>query len=303
MTNLLNAVECFGKTLEGWNTGVTKGLLITVLVLLSVATVLMFVYVIKLLRATQWETDETPTEQPAKRSKKVKHDTKVTRNTQVIYVQAQDVEEDDAPDEQTAEEPIVEEEPVVEEPIAAEEIDDLQAVASTTPYPELIEEESVQAGRLGYNKSFTAHLIQANDKTKQWYTEIKNELLSYKKVHDRMSWKRETYRCHRQPVARLAFRGKTLCLYLPLEASDYVDKYHAEDVSDKVSYADTPLMLRLKSNRRVKNAKLLIAEVMQRNEIARLPQQPSVDYYVPYEGIVELIEKGLVKRVMRYLKK
>ena len=176
--------------------------------------------------------------------------------------------------------------------------DEQTRITATVVEPVIIEEESAEAGKLRYNKSFTARFIQAEDQTKFWYNDIKNELLSYKKVSHRISWRRETFRWHREPVARLSFRGKTLCLYLPLNPSDYVEKYHVEDVSDSVSYADTPLLIRLKNSRRMKYAKLLIGEVMKQKGITRLEQQPSVDYYMPYEGIVELIKKGLIKRTV-----
>ena len=164
--------------------------------------------------------------------------------------------------------------------------------------PVIIEEESLEAGTLRYDKSFTARFIQSDDEIKLWYTEIKNEILSYKKISDRVSWRFETFRWHRDPVAKVAFRGKTLCLYLPLTPADYIEKYHVEDESDSVSYVETPLMIRIKNNRRVKIAKLLIAEVMKQKGIEALEHQ-SVDYYIPYEGIVELIKKGLIKRIVR----
>ena len=36
--------------------------------------------------------------------------------------------------------------------------------------------------RYRYNRSFAAKLIQSEDKVKRWYSELKRELLSYKKV-------------------------------------------------------------------------------------------------------------------------
>ena len=142
-----------------------------------------------------------------------------------------------------------------------------------------------------YDKSFTARLIQSDDEIKHWYTDLKNELLSYKGVKGRVSWKRETFKCGGKLVlAKLAYRGKRLCLFLPLNLSDYSEIYHVEDASDMSCYEDTPLMVRFKNPKRVEIAKDLIAKVMEQNGIIRIPRD-SVDYYVPYEGIVELIKK------------
>lgn len=162
--------------------------------------------------------------------------------------------------------------------------------------PIVIAEESVAAGTLRYDKSFQARLIQSDDDVKRWYTDIKNELLSFKKVHDRYSWKRETYKSGKTVVAKLAFRGKTMCLYLPLNAADYTDsKYQLEDVSGTPSNVDTPSMYRIKNEKRIKYALELIDLSMEKLELPRI-ERVSEDYYMPYEGIVELIKKGLVKR-------
>ena len=162
--------------------------------------------------------------------------------------------------------------------------------------PVIIEEESVEAGRLRYDKSFQARLIQSDDDVKRWYTDIKNELLSFKKVHDRYSWKRETFKSGKIVVAKLAFRGKTMCLYLPLNPADYVDtKYQLEDVSNTPSNVDTPAMYRIKNDKRTKYALELIDAAMEKLELPRV-EHVSEDFYMPYEGIVELIKKGLVKR-------
>lgn len=163
--------------------------------------------------------------------------------------------------------------------------------------PLIIEEESFEGGVLRYDRSFTARFIQADNETKQWYTDLKNYLLSFKKVKDRMSWKRESYRYGREPVVRLGFRGKTLCAYFPLDPNDYLEsKYKVEDVSDNITYADTPCMYRLKNSRRVKYAMELIQVVVERLGGGKRIERESVDYYMPYEGLVELINKGLIKR-------
>lgn len=163
--------------------------------------------------------------------------------------------------------------------------------------PVVIAEEQSESNTLHYDRSFTARFIQSDEETKHWYTELKNYLLSFKKVKDRMSWKRESYRYGREPVVRMAFRGKTLCLYFPLNANDYVDsKYKVEEVVDNATYADTPCMYRIKNARRAKYAKELIDAVLARFGDVKRIERDSVDYYMPYEGVVELIDKGLIKR-------
>lgn len=190
--------------------------------------------------------------------------------------------------EQPVPEPVPEPEPEPEpEPVP---------VLIPEPVPVVVEEPA--AGTLRFDRSFAAKYIQSEDEVKAWYGEIKNDLLSYKKVRERASWKHESYRFGREPVAKIAFRGKTMCLFLPLHTADFAEsKYKVEDVSDMASLADTPCMYRIKNYRRVKYAKELIAMVMQSYGVERIEREP-VDYYEPFMGIVELIDKGLIKRKM-----
>ena len=89
-----------------------------------------------------------------------------------------------------------------------------------------------------------------------------------------------------------------MCLYLALNGADYADKYPLEDAAQKsAKYAATPLLIRLKNNKRMKIAIPLIVEAMQQNGIEPLPERTYVDYSVPYETTEELIEKGFVKRM------
>ena len=164
--------------------------------------------------------------------------------------------------------------------------------------PVIVGEESVEAGRLRYDKSFEARLIQSDDEIKHWYTEIKNELLSYKTCKARMSWKRETFKANKQVVAMLVYRGNTLCLFVPLNYADYADNKEIE-TTDLPTYAETPVMIRLKNEKRKKTAIELISKVMEQAQVVRKPGYISEDFYVPYEGILELINKGLIRREIR----
>lgn len=166
------------------------------------------------------------------------------------------------------------------------------------PEPAVIEEESNESV-LRYDKSFTAKFIQSNDDIKGWYTTLKNEFLSYKKVKTRMSWKHETFRMGKEVVARLCYRGNTLCLYLPLNPADYAgSRYKIEDASGYAAYGDTPCMYRLKNDKRIRLAIELFATVMEKMGGLRT-DRVAEDYYLPYEDIDGLVEKGLAKSIVK----
>ena len=150
--------------------------------------------------------------------------------------------------------------------------------------------------KVRYNRSFTAKLIQSEDKLKDYYSEIKNELLRYK-VKTRTSWKYETFKSGRKLLARLAVRGKTLSLYLALDPAAYADtKYKIDDVSSVAKNADVPLLYKIKNDRRSKYAKDLISAVMSANGLEG-GDSPADDYAAqyPYEELEPLIARGLVK--------
>ena len=147
-----------------------------------------------------------------------------------------------------------------------------------------------------YDKSFEAKLIQGDEKLKTYYSELKNELLSYKKVTARKSWQHEAFRRGRTTVAKLAIRGKTLRLYLALEPMLYEDsKYRVEDASQHAKFAKTPLLYRIKNDRRCRYAKDLIAAAMASAEALRGEDQAENYADVPFEDTEELIAKGLVR--------
>ncbi len=182
-------------------------------------------------------------------------------------------------------------------------VEETQEIAAASADDEDEDEDEVMFDGhnvIRFNKSFTAKLIQIDDVSNAWYTELKNELLSYKKVKDRMSWKRESYRFGRVCVARFVIRGKTLCIQLPLDPAQYEDtKYKVEDISHIVSSADTPCLYRIKNERRLNYAKDLIAQVMENMGAQRIEREWE-DYYQPYDTTLNLIERQLVKKVVKF---
>ena len=151
-----------------------------------------------------------------------------------------------------------------------------------------------------YDRSYTSRIIQSDDKTKSYYDEIKGELMSYKGVKSRISWKHENFRIGRERVAKLQFRGKKLCLYLPLDPNDYIDsKYKIEDFSDVAKNKEVPLAYLIKNDLRARYAKELIAAVMARFGAEKLEGETatySQDY--PYDSLESLIDRELIKVLM-----
>ncbi len=204
--------------------------------------------------------------------------------------------------EEPAEEPAAEaaEEPA-EEP-AAEAAEEPAAKAAPAVETGSAERKVIYTSEDGwfvnvrYDRSFTARLIQSDERVKGYYSQLKNALLSYKKVTARTSWQHEAFRRGRVTVAKLVLRGKTLRLYLSLDPVRYEGgKYLVEDASEHAKFEKTPLLYRIKNDRRCRYAKELIADAMARAEAAAGEEQ-NVDYAsIAYEPTEQLIDRGLVR--------
>ena len=229
------------------------------------------------------------------------------------------------------EEPVAEAEPVMEEPVVEEP--DAEAEPAPEPVPEeqpspesepVPEEQSAPAAepalaeqqpapepartvyvsedgwfvRVRYDKSFEAKLIQGDDALKRRYSELKQELLSYKKVSARRSWQHEAFRLGRGPVAKLVVRGKTLRLYLALDPAPYEgSKFLVEDASEHAKFEKTPLLYRIKNDRRCRYAKELIAAAVAAAGGVRGEDCAEDFSQIPFEDTKALIDRGLVRIV------
>lgn len=222
-------------------------------------------------------------------------------------------------EEEPAEEPVqelvdepVEEEPAVEEP--AEEPTEESVIEETyeeveeAPVTEEAKEEIVLAAipipttdELGktvrIKRSFECKIRQADDELKDYYTQVKNELLSYAKVKSNLSWNGDRFNFGRNTVARIGINGKTLCLYLAINPEDYsVTKYHHKSVDGVKAYEGTPMMLKVKSPMGLKKALSLVFEMMESLKARRIGRS-QIDFKkeIEYKTDEEMLAMGLIK--------
>ena len=202
----------------------------------------------------------------------------------------------EAPAEPVAEEPVAEApaEPVAEEPVA---VAPAEPVAEE-PAAEADGEDGATSGSYSeYKRSFTARMIQAPVEVQERYEELKNALLSYKKVAARTSWGYESFKSGRDQLAKFAVRGKTLCLLLALDPNELeASKYNVTDVGSSKKYDTVPCCLRLTSKRSVKWGLELIALLASKNQLVPDPKFTAEKYVCEYESDEALLEKGLVKK-------
>ena len=151
--------------------------------------------------------------------------------------------------------------PVAEQPIeeVQEEQEEIVAVEPRhTIASSNWQEEVEDSARVKPKLSFEMKLRLADDNIKSFYSELKNELLSYG-IKNRMSRFRENFNKGRNQIARFTINGKTLVLYLAIDPASLDESYyHHKDCSDKKGAVDVPTMLKIRSKVAVKKAKALI---------------------------------------------
>ena len=149
-----------------------------------------------------------------------------------------------------------------------------------------------------YRRSFMARLIQSQDKLQDYYTGLKNVLLSFEGVKSRVSWNYDSFNRGRKQLAKMNIRGKSLMLYLALDPKEFENtKYFFTDVSDKLKFAKVPMRIKIRSGRGFKHGVELIEEMMNRMGIVRQEVYHPQDFHMPYETTKQLVDRGLIKVV------
>lgn len=209
-------------------------------------------------------------------------------------IEEQPVEE--VAEEQPAEQPEVVEEEVVEEVEVAEEaipvtleepiVDEPQQPACADPVDEQPAEEvvaTVAKNKLnipvGKKRTFAEKMTEADEENQAIYNMLKNELMSYKKVSNRLTKVIDIFKHKGTYLAKVGLTGKTVKLHLALDPNEYaVTKYHHKDLGEKKKYEFVPLALKVKSPRSQKYALELIAGVMEKAGVAKNPKYEQKDY-------------------------
>ncbi|MBQ8146963.1 MAG: hypothetical protein IJ039_09285, partial [Clostridia bacterium] len=206
---------------------------------------------------------------------------------------------------QPVEEPVVEE--VVEEPVQEVVEEPVQEVVEEPVYEEptpiLVPTYYDNEGNkidIKYSRSFTANLIQSEETVKDYYSELKNHILSYKGVKSRISWKFDSYNRGRDQLFKMKLRGKTICLYCALDPNEFdQSKYHHEAINAKI-FEDVPMLVKIKSGLGLRKAKELVDFVMAKFEIEKDEKAKTVDYVAkhPYEENEALLARKLIKALV-----
>lgn len=182
-----------------------------------------------------------------------------------------------------------------------EEDVDYEDVDETDEEVEYISEKDGDILRtiIRYRKSFAAKLRLASDLVKEYYCAVYNKFLSRSKVKLRTSFACDTFNFGKKQLAKITIAGKTLKLYLALDPKTLPAKYHVKDASDVKKYAQVPALLKIRSDRALKNALELINTVCDGIEPVKgePPFVSPTDF--PYDTIEKLVAMGLAVKTMQ----
>lgn len=119
-----------------------------------------------------------------------------------------------------------------------------------------------------------------SDKTKEYYSQIKNLLLSYG-TKNKVARRNEAFR-KSGLIAKISISGKSLRLHLPLDPNDEerfpTSKYHQISLANKKQYSEVPFTLKIKSDRALKRALELIELVCLEKPLKKKRKYEETDF-------------------------
>ena len=112
-------------------------------------------------------------------------------------------------------------------------------------------------------RSFRTKLKQADQNARDRYKEFINYSKTISNVKNSIGKRQVRLYKGRKTLAIVFFRGKTICIAFPLDPKEYENtKYKGIDASSVKRFENTPMLIKLTSNRRVETAKYLLLQSM-----------------------------------------
>ncbi len=151
-----------------------------------------------------------------------------------------------------------------------------------------------------YRRSYQSRLAQSQGSVQDYYNVIKNLLLSYKGIKNRISWNYESFNLGRTQVAKFNAKTRTLYIYMALDPEALAEsKYIFADMSSKKKYAAVPVLMKIKGDRKFKHAVEMITMLCEEKlALSKKKVVEEVDYKLPYMTTEAMVAEGLVKKLV-----
>lgn len=147
--------------------------------------------------------------------------------------------------------------------------------------------------------SFVDELFKSSYGTKQFYSEVKNELLSYEGVVSKIKRDFETFYLNNMPIAKLDVVNGVLYTYFALDPAQYKkEEYHHTTAKEK-EFTSVPLKLKVDSINSLRHAKMFVRIIRKKEGIKFVSNFVRTDYvsvYTAKESSFKLFKKAFVKK-------
>lgn len=155
-------------------------------------------------------------------------------------------------------------------------------------------------------RHFKQKLIDSSDIIQDRYEQVVDLISRIQGIRVIEGKKQESFKKGHNPVARLTFRGKTLCILLALNPEEYQNtKYIFTDISEFKTHTLYPMRVKLTSDRQVRWAKELINDIITKNGYTLLEEkvQPKTEE-VPVEKqtVEQTVERIAEHNFLEHLK-
>lgn len=128
-------------------------------------------------------------------------------------------------------------------------------------------------------QNFLDRLRSASPELKQLFNIVKNELMKYKDVKNRLTKKYDCFYLGRNQICKLSLTSKKVKVYLAADPAQYPERqFPHKDVSDKKSHVRTPYYTMVKSQLSVKRMNKVIADIMAESNTKVNPDYKPVDF-------------------------
>ncbi len=138
-------------------------------------------------------------------------------------------------------------------------------------------------------KLYPQKVLLLNDKQKENYNFIKNEIMSYDGIVNKTTKYFDDFTYRNRMVFKLGVVGNTIKLYLALDSESYpMGQFPHKDVSEQDKHKRTPFLMKISSSLSIKRAMLLIGDVITNIKTMKKVDYTYKDYISDMETYCEL---------------
>ena len=165
---------------------------------------------------------------------------------------------------------------------------------------QILEDEDDLASDKISSQSFIERIYAANSELKYYYSEVKNELLSYEGITHSVDRKYEVFYHGTRTVAKLSICNGILRLYVNLDPQKYDKRqYNHRDMSKFECHEKTPLRINVNSLETLRHAKVFIRIIRKKERLESVSGFVRIDYekfYTLKENFIPKIFKGMFNK-------